>query len=111
MLSRFSHVQPFVTPIPWTVALQAPVFMGCSWQDYWDGFPSPAPDALPDPGIECTSPSLAGRFFITSTTWEAPITSTTTQQLHRFGKLSEASLLIYKIYAIIFVLVVVTKLK
>ena len=41
---------------PWTVACQAP------------------PGDLPNPGIEPTSlmpPTLAGSFFITSTTWEA----------------------------------------
>ena len=110
MLSCFSHVQLFVAP-PWTVAHQAHVLMGCSWQEYWNGFPCPAPGDLPNPGIERTSPSLAGRFFTTSTTWEAPITSTTTQQLHGFGTLSEVILLIYKMYAIIFVLLVVTKHK
>ena len=33
------------------------------------------PGDLPNPGIEptsLTSPALAGRFFTTSTTWEAP---------------------------------------
>ena len=36
--------------------------------------PSPPPGNLPNPGIKPTSlmsPALAGRFFITSTTWEA----------------------------------------
>ena len=27
---------------------------------------------LPDPGIRLTSPALAGRFFTTGSTWEAP---------------------------------------
>ena len=30
-----SHVQPFVTP--WTVALQAPLSMEFSKQEYWGG--------------------------------------------------------------------------
>ena len=37
----------------------------------------PPPRNLPDPGSEPTSlmsPTLVGRFFITSTTWEAPDT-------------------------------------
>ena len=37
--------------------------------------PCSPPEDLPDPGIEpvsLTSPALAGRFFTTSTTWEAP---------------------------------------
>ena len=32
----------------------------------------PPPEDLPDPGIEPTSLTLAGRFFTTSATWEAP---------------------------------------
>ena len=60
---------------PWTVALQAPLTMGFSRQEYWSGLPCPPLGDLLDPGIEPTSvttPALAGRFFTTSTTWEAP---------------------------------------
>ena len=67
-----SHVRLFV--IPWTVARQVPLSMGLSRQGYWSGLPCPPPGDLPDPGIEptsLTSPPLAGRFFTTSTTWEA----------------------------------------
>ena len=56
---------------PWTVAQQAPLSMGFPKQEYWSGLPHPSPGDLPDPGIEPTSPALAGGFFITSTTWEA----------------------------------------
>ena len=35
----------------------------------------PSSRDLPDPGIKSASPALAGRFLITSITWEAPITS------------------------------------
>ena len=59
----------------WTVACQAPLSMGFSRQEYWSGLPFPSPGDLPDPGIEPTSlasPALAGRFFTTSATWEAP---------------------------------------
>ena len=45
----------FVTP--WTVACQAPLSLGLSWQKYWSGQPFPSPD-LPDPGIEPSSPAL-----------------------------------------------------
>ena len=44
--------------------------MGFSRQEYWSGLPCPAPGDLPDPGIKptsLTSPTLAGRFFTTST--------------------------------------------
>ena len=46
--------------------------MGFSRQDYWNGLPWPLSGDLPDLGIEPVSPELAGRFFTTSTTWEAP---------------------------------------
>ena len=81
----FSHVRLFATPwtvahqaffaIPWTVAHQAPLSTGLSRQEYWRGLPLPTPGDLPNPGIEptsLTSPALAGRFFTTSATWEAP---------------------------------------
>ena len=74
VLSRFSHVRFFVTP--WTVAHQAPLSIGFSRQEYWSGLPFPTPGDLPDPGIKPTSlrsPALAGRFFTTNTTWEAPV--------------------------------------
>ena len=48
--------------------------MGFSRQEYWSGLPCPPPGDLPEPGIEHTSlksPTLAGGFFTTSTTWEA----------------------------------------
>ena len=53
---------------PWTVACQAPLSMGLSWQEYWSGLPFPSPGNLPDSGIKPTSPespALAGRFFTT----------------------------------------------
>ena len=37
-----SHVQLFATP--WTVAHQAPLFMGFSRQEYWSGLPLPSPE-------------------------------------------------------------------
>ena len=64
----------FVTP--WAVVCQAPLSMGFSRQEYWSGLPYPPPGDLPNSGIESMSlmsPGLASRFFITSTTWEAPL--------------------------------------
>ena len=52
---------------PWTVAHQAPLFMGFPRQEYWNGLPFPSPGGLPEPGIEpasSVSPALSGRFFI-----------------------------------------------
>ena len=43
---------------PWTVARQAPLFIGFSRQEYWSRLPSPFPGDLPDPGIEPGSPAL-----------------------------------------------------
>ena len=51
-----SHVRLFATP--WTVAHQAPPFMGFSSQEYWSGLPFPSPGDRPDPGIEPWSPAL-----------------------------------------------------
>ena len=47
--------------------------MGFCRQESWSGLPCPPPD-LPNSGVEpafLTSPASAGRFFPTSTTWEA----------------------------------------
>jgi len=71
-LSRFSLVQLCVTP--WAVSRQAPLSMGFPRQEYWSGLPCPPPGDLPDPGtkpMSLASPTLAGRFFTTSTTWQA----------------------------------------
>ena len=51
--------------IPGTVARQAPLSMGSPRQEYWSGLPLPPPGHLPHPGIELTSPALAGGFFTT----------------------------------------------
>ena len=40
---------------PWTVAYQAPLSMGYSRQEYWNGLPFPPPGDLPDPGIKFAS--------------------------------------------------------
>ena len=69
MLSRFSHVQLFVTLL--AVASQAPLFMEFSRQESVSGLPHPPPGYLPDPGTEPTSlqsPALAGAFLTTSAT-------------------------------------------
>ena len=43
---------------PWTVACQAPLSMGFSRQEGWNGLPFPSPEDLPGPGIEPGSPTL-----------------------------------------------------
>ena len=49
----------------WTVAHQAPLFMGFPRQEYWSELTFPSPGDLPDPEIEPLSPALAGGFFTT----------------------------------------------
>ena len=59
-----TRVRLFATP--WTVAHQAPLSMGFSRQEYWDGLPFLPPGDLPDPGIKSASPgapALDSRFF------------------------------------------------
>ena len=51
-----SHVRLFATV--WTVALQAPLFMGLSQQEYWNGLPFPPLGDLLNPSIEPLSPVL-----------------------------------------------------
>ena len=61
-----NRVQLFVTP--GTVALQAPLFMEFSKQQYWCRLSFPIPEDLADPGIKPTSLvslALAGGFFTT----------------------------------------------
>ena len=68
-----SRVLFFVTH--WTIALQAPLSMGSSRQEYWSGLPCPPPGNLPGPGskpVSPISPALAGVFFNSSATWEGP---------------------------------------
>ena len=53
----------------WTVAHLAPLSVGFSRQEYYNGLPCLPPWDLPDPGIEpmsLMSPGLPGGFFTTS---------------------------------------------
>ena len=60
----------------WTVACQASLPMGFSRQEHWNGFPFPFPGELPDTGIrpkdQIQVSWIAGRFFTTWSTREAP---------------------------------------
>ena len=80
VLSQFSNVLLFANLL--TLACQAPLSMGFSRQEYWSGLPCPPPGDLPNPEIKSTYPvslpALAGKFFPTSTTWEALKFSTDT---------------------------------
>ena len=59
-----SFLRLLVTPS--TAARQAPLSRGFSRQEYWTGLPFPPPGDLPNPGIEPSSPALAGGFFFTA---------------------------------------------
>ena len=50
LLSRFSHVRLFA--IPGTVTCQAPLSVGFSRLEYWNGLPFPPPGDLPNPENE-----------------------------------------------------------
>ena len=67
-----SGVQLFAAP--WTVTRQAPLSVGLSRQESWNGLPCPPPGGLPNPGVEpvsLTSSAPVGGFFTLGATWEA----------------------------------------
>ena len=45
----------------WTVAVQSPLSMEFSGQEYWSGLTCPPPGDLPSPGIEPMSPASPAR--------------------------------------------------
>ena len=47
----YMHIVASIVSL-WTVARQAPLSMGFSRQEYWNGFPCPPPRDLPNPGIK-----------------------------------------------------------
>ena len=57
LFSHYVCTQPHPTlcdsmVVPWTTALQAPLFLGLSWQEYWSGLPFLPPGNLLGLGIE-----------------------------------------------------------
>ena len=61
---------------PWTVAHQAPLSMGFSWQKYCSGLPFSSPGDLPNPGIEFMSLALlllsrVSHVWLCATPWTA----------------------------------------
>ena len=65
-----------------TVAHQSPLSVGFSRQEYCSGLTYPPPGDLPDQGLNpwlLRLPVLAGGFFTTSGTWEAPTSHYTAQ--------------------------------
>ena len=77
----------------WTIAHQAPLSMGFSRQEYWNGLPCPPPGYLPDSSIKPTSfmtPALAGRLFTVSTTWEALYFIHECEKKRKAGRVSQS---------------------
>ena len=58
MLSRSVVSEQSVSATLWTVALQAPLSMEFSRQEYWSGSPCPLPGDPLNPGMEPSSPTL-----------------------------------------------------
>ena len=48
---------------PWTISHQAPLSIGFSRQEYWNGLPFPSPGDLSDPGIK---PGIPGKPLYTN---------------------------------------------
>jgi len=71
---------------PWTVACQALLSMGFSWQGYWSGLPFSSPGDLPNPGTE---PGFTPQYCILNrmllvSLWTFPVIKRLT---HTFGHL------------------------
>ena len=67
--------QSFPTLIPWTIAHQAPLSIVFFRQESWSGLPYPFPGDPFDLGVDpvsLMSPALAGGFFTTRASGEAP---------------------------------------
>ena len=58
-----THSSILAWRIPWTIAHQAPLFMGFSRQEYWSGLPFPSPGDLLNPGIKPGSPTVQADFL------------------------------------------------
>ena len=86
MLSQLSHVRFFATP--WTVARQAPLSLsvGFSRPLEWVGMPSSRGSSQPRDQTQVSC--IGGRFFTTSTLWEAHATQCTTPPQKKRQKIS-----------------------
>ena len=66
----WSHLVAAAATTQWTVAHQAPLFIGFFRQEYCSGLPCPPPGGRPDPEMEpasLTSSALAGETFTAKT--------------------------------------------
>ena len=78
--------------IPWTPLYQAPLSIEFSRQEYWSGLPPPNSGDLPNPGVELTSPAVAGN-SLSSEPPGKPVTAILiqqqTQQIRRLWRLCQ----------------------
>ena len=72
-MCMLSHSAVSNSATPWTVALQTPLSMKISKQEYWSGLPFPTPGDLPNPRIETMSLALASRFLTTVPSGRPPL--------------------------------------
>ena len=60
-----NSLQPLDYRLCYPITHQALLSLGFPRQEYWSGLPYALPRDLSNPGIEPTSPALAGGFFTT----------------------------------------------
>ena len=80
VLSCFCHVRLFATPVD--CSLPGSSVHGVLQARILEWLPCPPPEDLPDPGIKPESLTLAGGFFVTSTTWD-PCKSFISKAMHQ----------------------------
>ena len=68
---RLSITSDILQPHGLYIACQAPLSVEFSQQEYQSGLSFPSPGDLLDPGIEPTSPALAGGFFTNRAPWKS----------------------------------------
>ena len=73
----------FVTP--WTVALQTPLSMGFSRQEYWSRLPFPFIEDLPDLEIEPRSSALQADSFLTELQEKSETTKSNEPSIYCFS--------------------------
>ena len=82
---------------PWTVAHQAPLFMGFSRQEYWSGLPFSSPGDLLNPGIKPRSPAMQVDSFTSWATREALLLTERTPNWLLYIRSLEKTLMLGKI--------------
>ena len=81
--------------IPWTGAHQAPLSLGFSRPDYWNGLPCPPPGDLLNPGIKPRSPLLQADALLSEPPgkpllWVKILLKSSSRWTHTEGKLNLA---------------------